>query len=243
MKGGGQAKDRQPGLKAFWIKAALVVAVGLIAIFRPDVPPAFFTFPLIDPLKVYHVLWALAVSILVKRMIPRFNKKISSRKIFGRFYRQAENITPKRDEQLRSLKARTDWGAVRSAFYWLLLVGDMALWRLVGMLNDTWIYIIVLFFVFMDQFCVTVFCPFRWLAGGKCCSTCRINNWGYLMAFSPLIFIPSFWTWSIVALSIIIAIQWEYLYHRFPERFYETHNAALMCRNCTVECTGHRKLR
>jgi hypothetical protein len=243
VKRGDQAKGKPPGLKAFLIKAALVVAVGLIAIFRPDIPPAVFTFSLIGPVKVYHVFWALAVSILVKRMIPRFNKKISSRKIFGRFYRQAENITPKRDEQLRSLKARTDRGAVRSAFYWLLLVGDMALWRLVGMLSDTWIYIIVLFFVFMDQFCVTVFCPFRWLAGGKCCSTCRINNWGYLMAFSPLIFIPSFWTWSIVALSIIIAIQWEYLYHRFPERFYETHNAALMCRNCTVECTGHRKLR
>ncbi len=242
MSSTAQRKGR-PGLKAFWIKAALVVAVGLIAIFRPDVPPAFFVFPLIGPLKVYHVLWALAVFILVKRMIPRFNKKISSRKIFRRFYQQAGNITPKRGEQLRSLKTRTDSGALRSAFYWLLLVGDMALWRLVGMLNDTWVYIIVLFFIFMDQFCVTVFCPFQWLAGGKCCSTCRINNWGYLMAFSPLVFVQSFWTWSIVALTIIIVIQWEYLYYRFPERFYETHNAALMCRNCTVECTGRRKLR
>ncbi len=56
---------------------------------------------------------------------------------------------------------------------------------------------------------MTVFCPFKWLAGGKCCSTCRINNWGYLMAFSPS-FVQSFLT-SIVALSIIVAIQWEYL--------------------------------
>ncbi len=111
VKRGDQAKGKPPGLKAFLIKAALVVAVGLIAIFRPDIPPAVFTFSLIGPVKVYHVFWALAVSILVKRMIPRFNKKISSRKIFGRFYRQAENITPKRDEQLRSLKARTDRGA------------------------------------------------------------------------------------------------------------------------------------
>jgi hypothetical protein len=238
----GQTKGRV-GVRAFWIKAALVVAVGLIAIFRPDVPPAFFTFPLVGPAKVYHVLWALTVFILVKRMIPRFNKKISSRKIFGRFYQKAGNITPRRDEQLHSLKARTDRGALKSAFYWLLLLADIALWRMVGMLSDTWICIIVLFFIFMDQFCVTVFCPFKWLAGGKCCSTCRINNWGYLMAFSPLVFIQSFWSWSIVALSIIVVIQWEYLYHRFPERFYETHNAALMCRNCTVECTGHRKLR
>jgi hypothetical protein len=242
MTNGGE-RTGMPGRRGFYVKAGLVVAVGLIAIFRPDVLRAFFTFALLGPVKVYHVLWALTVFILVKRMVPRFNKKISSQKIFGRFYRQAESITPRRDEQLRSLKARTDRGALKSAFYWLLLLGDIALWRMVGMLSDTWIYIIVLFFVFMDQFCVSVFCPFKWLAGGKCCSTCRINNWGYLMAFSPLVFIESFWTWSIVSLSIIVVIQWEYLYHRFPERFYETHNAALMCRNCAVECTGHRKLR
>jgi hypothetical protein len=91
-----------PGRRAFLVKAALVVAVGIIAIVRPDVLKAFFTFVLVGPVKVYHALWALAVFILVKRMIPRFNRKISSQKIFGRFYRQAENITPKRDEQLRS---------------------------------------------------------------------------------------------------------------------------------------------
>lgn len=243
MKGAGQGKGRPPGPRAFWIKAALVVTVGIMAIVRPDLLKAFFVFILAGPVSVYHILWALTMFILIKRMIPRFNTKISSRKIFGQFYRQAENITPRRDEQLRSLKARTDRGALKSAFYWLLLLGDIALWRMVGMLSDTWIYVIVLFFVFMDQFCVTVFCPFKWLAGGKCCSTCRINNWGYLMAFSPLVFIQSLWAWSIVAVSIIVVIQWEYLYHRFPERFYETHNAALMCRNCTVECTGHRKLR
>ena len=242
MKNRGEEQG-MPGRRAFWVKAGLVVIVGLIAMFRSDVLTVFFTFAVLGPVKVYHVLWALTVFILIKRMVPRFNKKISSRKVFGRFYREAGGITPARDEKLRSLKAKTDRGALKSAFYWLLLLADISLWRMVGMLSDTWIYIIVLFFVFMDQFCVTVFCPFKWLAQGKCCSTCRINNWGYIMAFSPLIFIQSFWTWSIVALSIIVVIQWEYLYYRFPERFYETHNAALMCRNCTTECTGKRKLR
>jgi len=225
------------------IKAGVVVAVGLVAIFRSDILTVFFTFPLAGIVRVYHVLWALAVFILIKRMVPGFNRKISSRKIFRRFYREADGITPARDEKLRSLKGKTDRGALKSAFYWLLLLGDIALWRMVGMLSDTWIYIIVLFFVFMDQFCVSVFCPFKWLAHGKCCNTCRINNWGYIMAFSPLIFIHSFWTWSIVAFSIIIVIQWEYFYYRYPERFFETHNAALMCRNCVTECTGRRKLR
>ncbi|MHB8110600.1 MAG: hypothetical protein ACYDHW_11275 [Syntrophorhabdaceae bacterium] len=230
-----------PGRNEFWGKAGFVVLIGLIAIFRPDILKAFFTFPLTGPLRVYHILWGLTVFILVKRMLPGFNKKISSKKIFGRYFQETDRISPKRDETYMRLKRSADIGALKSAFYWLLLLADMALWRLVGMLNDTWIYMIVLFFVFMDQFCVSVVCPFKLLARGKCCNTCRINNWGYLMAFSPLCLIPTFWTWSIVALSIIVLVQWEYIYYRHPERFFETHNAALMCRNCVAECTGKRK--
>ncbi|MEN6615838.1 MAG: hypothetical protein ABFD12_04725 [Syntrophorhabdus sp.] len=237
-----EKKKRMPGRRKLWIKAGIVVFIGLIAIFRPDILKDVFFFPLAGMIKTYHILWAAAVIILIKRMLPGFNKKISSRKIFGRYFRDPDHSPPKRDEIFVRLKRAADRGALKSAFYWLLLVADMALWRMVGMLNDTWVYIIVLFFVFMDQFCVSVVCPFKLLAHGKCCSTCRINNWGYLMAFSPLIFIQSFWTWSIVSLSAIVLIQWEYLYYRYPERFFETHNAALMCRNCVVECTGKRKL-
>jgi len=228
--------------KQLILNGAVVVATGLFAIFRPGLLASFFTYPIFF-IKVYHILWSLVILALVKRMIPGFGRKISSGKIFRRFYKEADRISPARDEKLLKLKKKTDRGAMKSAFYWLLLLADIALWRKVGMLNDTWIYIIVLFFVFMDQFCVMVFCPFKWLIGNKCCSTCRIDNWGYLMAFSPLIFIYSFWTWSIVAVSIIIVIQWEYLYYRYPERFFETHNASLMCKNCVSKCTGKRKLR
>lgn len=237
-----EQKRKMPGATSLWIKAGIVVFIGLIAIFRPGILKEIFFFPLAGVIKVYHILWAAAVFILIKRMLPGFNKKISSRKIFGRYFSEPARGTPKRAETFARMKRAADRGALKSSFYWLLLVGDMALWRLVGMLNDTWVYIIVLFFVFMDQFCVSVVCPFQLLANGKCCSTCRINNWGYLMAFSPLIFIKSFWTWSVVALSAIVLIQWEYFYYRYPERFFETHNAALQCRNCVVECTGKRKL-
>ena len=241
MNGPDRTKG-MPGKKEFWIKTGVLIFVGLVGIFRPYILASFFTFPGTGPVRMYPVLWGIAVFIMIKRMLPRYQKKVSSRKIFGRFYDQANDITEKRDEQMRRLKEKVDRGALKSAFYWFLLLADMALWRMVGIFNDTWIYITVLFFVFMDQFCVSVFCPFKWLSKSKCCSTCRINNWCYIMAFSPLIFIPSFWTWSVIAVSIIVVMQWEYLYHRHPRRFFETHNAALMCRNCVVECTGRRKL-
>jgi len=88
----------------------------------------------------------------------------------------------------------------------------------------------------MDEFCATIWCPFQAIIDNKCCNTCRINNWGYIMAFSPMIFIPSFWTYSILFLSILAIVQWEYLYHRHPERFFELYNAGLMCKNCVKKC-------
>jgi hypothetical protein len=219
------------GYRRLTYKAAMVVIPGLLAIFRPEWLVSFFTFPIFF-FRVYHVLWLMAILILFKRFIPRLNPKMSLGKIYARNFLSAGEITPPREKRYRESKRKADSGAMRSAIYWILLVLTIGFWRKAGMLSDTWIYIIVLFFVFMDQFCSTLFCPFMWLAQSKCCNTCRINNWGYMMAFSPMIYIPSFWTYSILFMSAATLIQWEFLYLRHPERFYEQYNANLMCKNC-----------
>ena len=170
-------------------------------------------------------------------MVPRFNTKMSSGKVFGRnFVSSTNEDTERRRGKFYSIKQKTDSGALRSGLYWILLLLVMWMWRHVGMLSDVWLYVIVLFFVFMDQFCISVFCPFQWLMRNKCCNTCRINNWGYCMAFSPFIFSPTFWTYSILFVSILGVIQWEYRYLRHPERFYDIYNANLMCKNCRTHC-------
>lgn len=218
------------------IKGLIVVFIGLFAIFRPDILTFLFTHPIIIPVRVYHILWLLAVIILIKRMIPKYNIKMSSGKVFGKNFLNAGQDTERRQEKFRMIKKRTDSGAFRSGLYWILLILVMWMWRHVGMLPDVWIYEIVIFFIFMDQFCISVFCSFQWLMKNKCCNVCRINNWGYCMAFLPLIFIPAFWTYSILFLSLLNIIQWEYLYFKYPERFYEIYNANLMCKNCKTDC-------
>jgi hypothetical protein len=225
------------GYRQLIIKGLAVVIPGLFAIYRPDLLVYLFNFPLFISLKIYHVLWFITIIILIKRMIPGLNKKMSLGKIFARNFVGAGTDTDKKRLGFRKSKRKADSGALRSAFYWILLLLVMWMWRVSGMLSNIWIYVIVLFFVFMDQFCISVFCPFQWLMRNKCCSTCRINNWGYCMAFSPLIFIPTFWTYSILFLSIVNLIIWEYLYFRYPERFSDIYNANLMCKNCRVECT------
>jgi hypothetical protein len=225
------------GYKQLTIKGLAVFYPGLFAIYRPDLLVLIFTFPLFFSLKVYHLFWFMAMLVLIKRMIPRLNKKMSLGKIFARNFVGTGTDTDKKRLGFQKNKRKTDSGALRSALYWILLLLVMWMWRVSGILPDIWLYIIVLFFIFMDQFCISVFCPFQWLMRNKCCSTCRINNWGYCMAFSPLIFIPTFWTYSILFFSIVNLIIWEYLYFKHPERFSDIYNANLMCKNCHVVCT------
>jgi hypothetical protein len=227
---------KNDGYKKLIVEGLAVVIAGLFAIYRPDLLVALFTYPLVVFLKVYHILWLVTMYILVKRMIPGLNKKMSLGKIFARNFVGTGEDTDRKRLGFQKTKRKADSGALRSALYWILLLLVMWMWRVAGILPDVWLYIIVLFFVFMDQFCITIFCPFQWLMRNKCCSTCRINNWGYCMAFSPLIFIPTFWTYSIIFLSIVNLIIWEYLYFRHPERFSDIYNANLMCKSCQIHC-------
>ncbi len=222
------------------IKGGILVISFVFALVKPQILEKLFTFPILLSIRVYHILWFLTVLILIKRFIPPLNKKINLGKIYSINYKETGPDNPNKRERLKKYRKKIDSGALRSAIYWILLVLTMWLWRKADMLSDLWIFIIVIFFIFMDEFCATVWCPFQAIIGNKCCNTCRINNWGYLMAFSPMIFIPSFWTYSILVLSILAIIQWEYLYHKHPERFFELYNASLICKNCTKRCKRRR---
>lgn len=230
--------------KRLIIKGLMLLAIFIAAIVCPDILTRLFTSG-IGFLKIYHLFWAAAVLVLIKRMIPRFNRKLSSGKIFLKCFksRDIDKDDPAKQIKLRAYKRKIDSGAFRAAIYWIFLVLTMGFWRKAGILPNVWLFVIVVFFVFMDEFCVTTWCPFKAIIGNKCCFTCRINNWGYLMVFSPLVLLVSFWTYSILFLSLIVLIQWEYLYHKHPERFYELYNQNLTCRSCKTKCRRWSALR
>jgi hypothetical protein len=219
------------------LKGAVLALCLVLSWGRPRLLIGFFTCG-IAFFHVYHLFWLGAVLILVKRMVPRLNAKITSGKIFGSHYTGSREKTPAGEEKLKSYVRKMNRGALKTAAYWLLVIlGTGALYR-VHLFGPVGLFMVVVFFIFMDQFCVSVWCPFEWIIGNKCCASCRINNWGYLMAFAPLVFLPSFWTLSIVALSIGVVLQWEYMFHAHPERFFELLNENLMCRNCKDRCAA-----
>jgi hypothetical protein len=227
--------DYEHGPVKLILRGTILLASLGFAIFDPRLLTALFTCPILF-VRVYHVLWLAIVLVMVKRMIPQMNPKISSGKIFERHFRGSGSETQSKRSKLEAYKKKMDAGALRAAIYWSLVIVATGILSRYGILSSMALFIVVLFFIFMDQFCVTVWCPFKWIVENKCCHSCRINNWGYFMAFSPLIFVPSFWTYSILFLSIVIIVQWEYLCYRYPERIYEAYNANLMCRNCRSRC-------
>lgn len=230
--------EHHGGLKLL-IKGTITALILVLAIWWPEVIVGTFTYPILF-FKVYHVLWVMVMWLLVKRMVPRLNSKISMGKIFERHYKAEPADNPTKEAKFREKLAdythRMNAGALKAAIYWVLAVLFVGLLYYTGILNTMWLMLTVVFFIFMDQFCVSAWCVFKWIIGNKCCNTCRINNWGYLMAFSTLIYVPSFWTYSVLIMSAIVVVQWEYLNAKYPERFFELYNTNLQCRNCDGIC-------
>ena len=92
------------------------------------------------------------------------------------------------------------------------------------------------FYGVCDLICVLFFCPFRaWLMRNRCCVTCRIYDWDYLMMCTPLFLVPGIPAQSACILSGVIFLRWEITYLRRRERFFESSNEALGC----ARCQGH----
>ena len=99
-----------------------------------------------------------------------------------------------------------------------------------------------IFYSVCDMICILFFCPFQtWMMKNKCCSTCRIYNWDYIMMFTPLLVVDNPYAKCLVGLSLLLLIRWELNYFMHPERFYEETNCALSCANCKEKLCHHKK--
>ncbi|MBQ9794567.1 MAG: hypothetical protein IJW34_06440, partial [Clostridia bacterium] len=54
-------------------------------------------------------------------------------------------------------------------------------------------------------------------------------------------FIPDFYTYSILALALLLLLYWEIIAFRHPERFAEETNGCLSCANCKEKLCHHKK--
>lgn len=92
-----------------------------------------------------------------------------------------------------------------------------------------------------DIICILFFCPFQtWFMKNRCCTTCRIYNWDYAMMFTPFVFIPSIFTYSLLGCAVALLVRWEVTYKRHPERFSTETNRCLDCSRCEEKLCSHK---
>jgi hypothetical protein len=179
------------------------------------------------------IIWIIFTVEMLLRFFPSKTESMGCQKQFSKNYKQASTDAPDQMPWVSTL-------AVASA--WIALNALIGIPYLLGLFDSGVLLLVSLAFAVCDMICILFFCPFQtWFMKNKCCTTCRIYNWDYAMMFTPLIFIPNLFTWSLLGISLLLLIEWEILYKRFPERFVENCNSSLSCVNCQEKLCHHKK--
>ena len=128
------------------------------------------------------------------------------------------------------------------AFVWLLLNAIIGLLYFLGIFDRGLLILIALAYSVCDIICILFFCPFQtWFMKNRCCVSCRIYNWDFAMMFTPLVFIPSWYTYTLLVCSLALLLRWEISYHLHPQRFSTSTNKCLDCSHCEEKLCRHKK--
>ena len=209
----------------------LIVMVAVLYFYLTDREALDFTAePRLDsPLVVLGVILFASFAL---QLSPKSRISRGCLKQFPHNFRKIETAV---DELVLRMKIRKlDLGATRVAVIWAIpnLLFAWLYYR--GTFGAPEMLLITVFYYLCDVICIVFYCPFQKLfMKNKCCVTCRIFAWGTIMTATPLIFVPSVYSWSLVVLALACTVLWEISYRRHPERFCEETNAFLTCSSCT----------
>ena len=182
------------------------------------------------------LLWGICIIFTAEMALRFFPSRLESsgcQKQFARNYMPSGETTP----VLLSGKRTFAVAAV-----WIALNAVIGLLYYTHVIDAGILVLIALAYSVCDMICILFFCPFQtWFMKNRCCTDCRIYNWDFAMMFTPLIFIPRPYTWTLLALSLLLLLRWEITFHLRPERFSETTNQSIRCQNCKEKLCHHKK--
>lgn len=178
-------------------------------------------------------IWLLFVIEMVMRFFPSKLESPGCQKQFARNYKKTGRT---------EIKIQDNNAVFLVALVWISLNLVFGGLHMMGIFDDGIMLLLCAAYSVCDIICILFFCPFQtWFLKNKCCATCRIYNWDYAMMFTPLFFISKTYTWSLLALSIVLLARWEINFFLHPERFSENTNGYLGCSNCSEKLCHHKK--
>jgi len=182
---------------------------------------------------ILSVIWAFFVVDMLLRFFPSRFESMGCQKQFAVNYQPAK-AQPAGRPRFTPIKA--------VIVSWTLLNGAIGALYYLGVIDQGILLLVSMAYAVCDLICILFFCPFQtWMMGNRCCTTCRIYNWDYAMMFTPFLFIPRFYTWSLLGLALLLLIRWEVTLHMHPERFSEATNCSLSCAKCEEKLCQHKK--
>ena len=191
-----------------------------------------------------HILWMIWVIDMIYQLIPVKERiPLGSQKLFRQRFKPIRGKI--NYQELKKYVVSTTKAAYKVFIIWSVLILILGILYQYTIFSAPHLFLISVAFYVCDLICVLVWCPFRLIMKNRCCTTCRIYNWDHLMMFSPLLFINSFYSVSLLIIAFAVWVVWELCVMMYPERFWEQTNQALKCSECTDKlCTQYcQKLR
>lgn len=157
---------------------AFLIVYALIAPERFD---ADLTAPLgsVTPLSV---VWLLLMLSMAVRLFPSKSESLGCQKEFARRFRPTGHLPS--SQEIR----HANRGAAVVLAVWIISNAVVFGLYVLGWLSQRAMVCLAGFYGVCDIICILFFCPFQaWMMHNRCCTTCRIYNWDYLMLCTPLL--------------------------------------------------------
>ncbi len=185
-------------------------------------------------LKIFAwIVWALFMFEIIKRFFPSKVESPGCQKHLFQTFIPTRESEPIKQSMLRPLLV---------AILWIIGNGLIGLLYFLEIIDAGILVLLCLLYGICDMVCILFFCPFQtWFIKNRCCSDCRIYNWDFAMMFTPFVFIPHFYTYSLLGASLVLLVTWEVAYYLHPERFSVNTNGALSCERCNEKLCFHKK--
>lgn len=222
-------------LRCLLLRAAAFTVLVIYALTRPEAFAEDLT--RVSPLSPLTLVWLALMVSMVLRLRPSREESLGCQKLYP------QRCRPTGKAPAPAEVRQADRGAVKVAAVWLLgnLLVLIAFFR--GVLGHRFLVCLAGFYGVCDIICILFFCPFQaWLMHNRCCVTCRIFDWDYLMICTPLVVVPGVMAISACGLALVIFLRWESTYRARREQFFESGNAALRCADCQEHLCRYKRI-
>lgn len=182
---------------------------------------------------ILGIIWVVYAAEMASRFFPSRLESIGCGKQFRRNYKPTGETEPQLQSWMRTFAV---------VLSWVILNGIIGILYYTDIIDAGILVLVSLAYSVCDMICILFFCPFQtWFMKNRCCAVCRIYNWDFAMIFTPFVFVPNRYAWSLLGISLLLLLRWEITLRRFPERFSARTNDCLSCRNCEEKLCHHKK--